>query len=72
MRNVMEKLEELRRFAVTAGASRAVIIAAGDLVVRTSAWAKCFIPACKYYGTSIMCPPHNPLTPDVTRKIVDE
>jgi len=72
LKNVTEKLEELRKFAVSAGASRAVIIAAKDLVVRTSAWAKCFIPACKYYGTSIMCPPHNPLTPEVTKKIVDE
>ena len=57
MENIVEKLEELRKFAVTAGASRAVIIPAKDLVVRTGAWAKCFIPACKYYGTSIMCPP---------------
>ncbi len=30
------------------------------------------IPACKFYGSSIMCPPHNPLTPDMTRKIVSE
>jgi predicted metal-binding protein len=72
MEDVMERLEELKKFAVAAGASRAAIMPAGDLVVRTSAWAKCFIPACKYYGTSIMCPPHNPLTPDITRKIVDE
>ena len=72
MMDVTEKLEELREFAITSGASRALVIPAKDLVVRTSAWAKCFIPACKYYGTSIMCPPHNPLTPDVTRKIVAE
>lgn len=67
-----ERLEELREFAVKLGADRAVIIPASDLVVRTSAWARCFIPACKYYGSSIMCPPHNPLTPDVTRAIVAE
>jgi predicted metal-binding protein len=72
MEDAMMKLEELREFVVTIGASRAVIVPAGDLVVRTSAWAKCFIPACKFYGTSIMCPPHNPLTPDITKKIVDE
>ena len=68
----MEKLEELRRFAEELGADRAVIIPASDLVIRTAAWAKCFIPACKFYGSSIMCPPHNPLTPDITARIVSE
>ena len=68
----MEKLENLRVFAKELGADRAVIIPASDLVVRTTAWAKCFIPACKFYGSSIMCPPHNPLTPDITTRIVSE
>jgi predicted metal-binding protein len=70
--NQMEKLEQLRLFAEHLGSSRAMIIAASDLVVRTSAWAKCYIPACKFYGSSIMCPPHNPLTPEITQKIVAE
>jgi len=70
--NSKEKLEELRQFAEELGADRAVIISASDLVIRTTAWAKCFIPACKFYGSSIMCPPHNPLTPDVTARIVSE
>ena len=70
--NNMEKLEELRRFAEELGADRAVVIPTSDLVIRTTAWAKCFIPACKFYGSSIMCPPHNPLTPDVTARIVSE
>lgn len=68
----MEKLEELRCFAEELGADRAMVIPASDLVIRTSAWAKCFIPACKFYGSSIMCPPHNPLTPDITKQIVSE
>jgi predicted metal-binding protein len=68
----LDKLKELKDFAITLGADRAVIIPTEDLVVRTSAWAKCFIPACKFYGTSIMCPPHNPLTPDITARIVKE
>jgi predicted metal-binding protein len=68
----LDKLEELRGFAIELGASRALVIPSGELVVRTSAWAKCFIPACKFYGTSIMCPPHNPLTPEITAKIVSE
>ena len=66
------ELEKLRKYAISVGADRAVIISAADLVVRESARAKCFIPACKFYGSSIMCPPHNPLTPDVTRRIVSE
>lgn len=64
------QLEELRRYALELGSSRAVVLPAKDLVVRESARAKCYIPACKFYGSSIMCPPHNPLTPDQTRKIV--
>lgn len=70
--NQMEKLEKLRRFAEELGADRAVVIPTSDLVIRTTAWAKCFIPACKFYGSSIMCPPHNPLTPDITARIASE
>ncbi len=67
------KIEELRDYALgELGAARAVVIPAGELVVREAARAKCFIPACKFYGQSIMCPPHNPLTPEVTRRIVAE
>ncbi len=68
----LKKLAELKDYALELGADRAAIIDAGDLVIKTSAWARCFIPACKYYGSSIMCPPHNPLTPEVTRRIVAE
>ena len=68
----MEKMEKLRLFAEELGSNRAIIIPTSDLVVRTSAWAKCYIPACKFYGSSIMCPPHNPLTPEITKQIVSE
>jgi predicted metal-binding protein len=68
----MEKLEKLRQSAEELGADRAIVIPTSDLVIRTAARAKCFIPACKFYGSSIMCPPHNPLTPDVTSRIVSE
>ena len=70
--NVMNQLESLRDHARELGADRAVIIPTSDLVVREAARAKCYIPACKFYGSSIMCPPHNPLTPDITRRIVSE
>jgi predicted metal-binding protein len=62
-------LEELRRYALEIGSDRALVLPTRDLVIRESARAKCYIPACKFYGSSIMCPPHNPLTPEVTRKI---
>ena len=65
-------LEELREYALQLGSDQAAVVGTGDLVVREAARAKCFIPGCKFYGSSIMCPPHNPLTPDVTRKIVAE
>lgn len=67
-----KNLETLREHVLELGADRALIIPAKELVIRTAARAKCFIPACKFYGSSIMCPPHNPLTPDVTRRIVSE
>ena len=66
------ELEDLRKYAVSAGADRALVIATADLEIRDSARAKCFIPACKFYGSSIMCPPHNSLTPEITRRIVGE
>ena len=65
-----EILEELGRYALELGSDRAVILPTDELVIRESARAKCYIPACKFYGSSIMCPPHNPLTPEVTRKIM--
>jgi predicted metal-binding protein len=67
-----KKLESLKDYALEIGADRALVISTDQLVIRHSAWAKCFIPGCKFYGSSIMCPPHNPLTPDITQKIVAE
>ena len=67
-----KKLEALKNYALEIGSDRALLVPTDQLIIRQSAWAKCFIPGCKFYGSSIMCPPHNPLTPDVTRKIVAE
>ncbi len=72
MKKNPQELEELRQYALRIGASRALVLPTRQLAVRDSARAKCYIPACKFYGSSIMCPPHNPLTPDLTRKIVAE
>ena len=72
MKNHSKELEDLRQYSLRIGASRTQVLRADQLVIRNSARAKCYIPACKFYGSSIMCPPHNPLTPDITRKIVSE
>lgn len=72
MKKRRNELETLRRYALELGADRARIVETEKLVVRQSARAKCYIPACKFYGSSIMCPPHNPLTPEITQKIVSE
>lgn len=71
-KGIREKLELLRHEAVCLGAARAEIVSTSRLVVREAARAKCFIPLCKFYGSSPMCPPHNPFTPDVTRRILRE
>lgn len=70
--NYPPELDQLRDLAQELGAARAEVVPTGILEVRTSAWARCFIPACKFYGSSIMCPPHNPLKPHLTRQIVAE
>ena len=66
------QLDQLVAAAKELGAQRAEVVPTGILVVREAARAKCFIPACKFYGSSIMCPPHNPLKPEITRRIVGE
>jgi len=70
--NYPQHLDELVAAARDMGASRAEVVPTGILEIKTGAWAKCFIPACKFYGSSIMCPPHNPLKPHITRRIVGE
>jgi predicted metal-binding protein len=72
LKKYAKELEVIRDYALQIGADRAKILPVSRLAVRQSARAKCYIPACKFYGSSIMCPPHNPLTPDITRKIVSE
>lgn len=67
-----EKLELLCKEALSLGAARAKAVPTSRLVVREAARAKCFIPLCKFYGSSAMCPPHNPLTPEITRRIIKE
>lgn len=69
---IQRKLEAIRQEALRIGASKAEVIPTSMLVVREAARAKCYIPLCKYYGSSLMCPPHNPLNAEATRRIVEE
>lgn len=66
----MRDLEKLRRFAIERGATEAKIIPANLIEVDPRARVKCMYPPCKWYGSSIMCPPHLWLTPDKTAEIV--
>lgn len=69
---IRDKLELLCREALCLGAARAKAVPTSRLVVKEAARAKCFIPLCKFFGSSAMCPPHNPLTPEITRRILQE
>lgn len=70
----MKKLSpgDLKQMALERGATRAEVIPASHLVIKQAARMRCYIPLCHWYGSSVMCPPHNPLTPDRTREIVAE
>ncbi|MCQ5340672.1 MAG: DUF2284 domain-containing protein [Candidatus Methanomethylicia archaeon] len=48
----------------------AKIIDTKDIVVDERARLKCMYPPCRWYGSSIMCPPHLKLVPSVTRRII--
>lgn len=67
-----QKLDAICTEAISLGASRARVIPTSRLVIREAARTKCYIPLCKFYGSSLMCPPHNPLTPEITRRLVQE
>mgnify|MGYP005831511303 FL=1 len=69
---IREKLETIRAEAISLGAARAEVLPTSRLVIREAARAKCFVPLCKFYGSSAMCPPHNPLTPKLTARLVRE
>lgn len=69
---IREKLETIKGEAISLGAARAEVLPTSRLVIREAARGNCFVPLCKFYGSSAMCPPHNPLTPEVTARLVRE
>ncbi|MEM3433987.1 MAG: DUF2284 domain-containing protein [Candidatus Methanomethyliaceae archaeon] len=62
-------LNELVRLVERQG-GEARVIDTRDIVVDERARLKCMYPPCRWYGSSIMCPPHLKLVPSVTRRIV--
>lgn len=56
--STMKKPNMLIPAAFEAGADRAVIVPAGDIVVRTDLADMCREPGCPNYGLSVNCPPH--------------
>jgi len=51
-------LEQLLQGACLAGATKAAILAAKDIVVEDALAARCLQPRCENYGLSMSCPPH--------------
>jgi predicted metal-binding protein len=51
-------LQELLKGACLAGATKAVIVAAKDIVVEDELAERCRLPRCENYGLSKSCPPH--------------
>jgi predicted metal-binding protein len=62
-------LEKYCKLALDLGATDAVIIKTGQVIVDERVRAKCFNPKCAAYGTNANCPPHAPDL-ETVRKIV--
>ena len=71
-RNEGDLQENLRRYCeevLALGATRATIVAAGDIPVDRRVTLKCQVPRCFGYGSGAHCPP-NTLAPDELRDIL--
>ena len=55
-RRIQKIISELEQ----AGATRTLLIKAGDVVVDERVRLKCRVPICDAYGRNLMCPPHVP------------
>ncbi len=56
--SMKEIVQELLQGACFAGATKAAIVAAGDIVVDNELADRCRLPQCESYGLSRNCPPH--------------
>ena len=67
---LQQDLEKYRRRAIELGATDAKIITTDMVLIDERVRAKCIIPLCRGYGTSVNCPPHA-MTLDQVRKVVN-
>jgi predicted metal-binding protein len=66
-----DDLERYCRLATESGATDARILKSEQVAIEYRAAAKCSIPKCDIYGTTINCPPYAP-SPEAMKKIVAE
>lgn len=57
-KKLKESLEKYKEKTLELGATRAVIVQAGDIPVNELVTIKCQVPRCFGYGTCAHCPPH--------------
>lgn len=70
MEHVRKDMEHLRQHALKSGAVDAKVVPTSLIVVDERARYKCMYPPCRWYGSSIICPPNLELTPTKTRRLV--
>ena len=70
LKQVDEDLSLLVDTAIASGATDAKVIPTSIIVVDERARYKCMYPPCKWYGSSIICPPRLELTPEKTAGLV--
>jgi len=68
---LQQDLEKYRQRALELGATDAKIITTDMVVIDERVRAKCIIPLCAGYGSSVNCPPYA-LDLDLIRKVVNE
>ncbi|MBS7630896.1 DUF2284 domain-containing protein [Candidatus Bathyarchaeota archaeon] len=71
-KQVEDDLKFLADTALSSGATDAKVVPTSIIVVDERARYKCMYPPCKWYGSSVICPPRLELTPEKTRQIVQK
>ena len=66
---LLRDLEVYRNHALEVGASDAKIIRSDELIFDPRAWLKCRYPKCQWYGTNAHCPPYEPDSEDIKKRL---
>ncbi|MCS7097509.1 MAG: DUF2284 domain-containing protein [Candidatus Methanomethyliaceae archaeon] len=69
---ILEDLNKLLEYAKELGATDAKIITTDKIVIDERVRWKCLVPTCRWYGSSIHCPPYQPITPRIMKRIVNK